>query len=78
MLGLEYDFMSYAADNLNVDILNRKTIMAGRVIMRHEIKRLSEEQEYVELHMLTLWIICHCGFSPPTGHRTRNTSPAGS
>ena len=53
MLGLVYDFMSYAAEHLNVDIINRKTIMAGRVIMRHEIKRLSEEPEYVELHMLT-------------------------
>ena len=54
MLGLVYDFMSYAAEHLNVDTINRKTIMAGRVIMRHEIKRLSEEPEYVELHMLTL------------------------
>ena len=46
------DFMSYAAEHLNVDIINRKTIMAGRVIMPHEIKRLSEDPEYVELHML--------------------------
>ena len=53
MLGLVYDFMSYAAEHLNVDIINRKTIMAGRVIMRHEIKRLSDDPEYVELHMLT-------------------------
>ena len=53
MLGLVYDLMSYAAEHLNVDLINRKTIMAGRVIMQHEIKRLSEEPEYVELHMLT-------------------------
>ena len=53
MLGLVYDFMSYAAEHPNVQIINRKTIMAGRVIMCHEIKRLSEEPEYIELHMLT-------------------------
>ena len=47
MLGLVYDFMSYAAEHLNVDIVNRKIIMARRVFMRHEIKRLSEEPEYV-------------------------------
>ena len=32
-------------------MISEKTTMAGRVIMRHEIKRLSEEPEYVELHM---------------------------
>ena len=53
MLDLVYDFMSYAAEHLNVDVINSKTFMAGRVIMLHEIKRLSEEPEYVELHMLT-------------------------
>ena len=29
MLGLVYNFMSYAAEHLNVDIINRKTIMTG-------------------------------------------------
>jgi hypothetical protein len=53
MLGLVYDFMSFAAEHLNVDVVSRRTIMAGRVIMRNDIKLMDADPRYTELHVLT-------------------------
>ena len=53
MLGLVYDFMSFAAEHLYVSVVTRTTIMAGRVILREAIKEMNNDPKYVELIMLT-------------------------
>lgn len=53
MLGLVYDFMSFAAEYLNIAVVSRKTIMAGRTILRNDIRIMNEDPKYSDLFMLT-------------------------
>ena len=40
MLGLVYDFMSFASEHMNVSVVTKTTIMAGWVILREAIKTI--------------------------------------
>ena len=53
MLGLVYDFISFAVEYLNVEVVLRKTIMAGRTILRDDIRTMNDDPKYSDLFMLT-------------------------
>ena len=49
MLGLVYDFMSFAAEYLNIAVVSHKTIMAGRTILSNDIRIMNEDTKYADL-----------------------------